>query len=38
MKNKYLIKKEWDKKKAIVIMKSADQADEVVRPNYDVRH
>ncbi|MEI2446057.1 DUF1643 domain-containing protein [Priestia megaterium] len=33
MKNKYLIRKEWDKnkKKALVIMKSAGQADEIVQ-------
>ncbi|MDF9506472.1 DUF1643 domain-containing protein [Bacillus cereus] len=33
MKNKYLIRKEWDKnrKKALVIMKKAGQADEVVQ-------
>nr|WP_245203760.1 DUF1643 domain-containing protein [Ammoniphilus resinae] len=33
MKNKYLIRKEWDKdkKKALVIMKNAGQADEVVQ-------
>lgn len=33
MKNKYLIRKEWDKnrKKALVIMKNAGQADEIVQ-------
>lgn len=33
MQNKYLIKKEWDKnkKKALVIMKNAGQADEIVQ-------
>ncbi|WBX81508.1 DUF1643 domain-containing protein [Virgibacillus salarius] len=33
MKNKYLIRKEWDKnkKKALVIMKNAGKADEVVQ-------
>ncbi|RPK03255.1 hypothetical protein BSBH6_02729 [Bacillus subtilis] len=33
MKNKYLIRKEWDKnkKKALVIMKNAGQTDEIVQ-------
>lgn len=33
MKNKYLVRKEWDKskKKALVIMKNAGQADEIVQ-------
>lgn len=33
MKNKYLIRKEWDKdkKKALVIMKNAGQADEILQ-------
>lgn len=33
MKNKYLIRKEWDKnkRKALVIMKNAGQADEIVQ-------
>lgn len=33
MKNKYLIRKEWDKdkKKALIIMKNAGQADEIVQ-------
>jgi len=33
MKNKYLVRKEWDKdkKKALVIMKNAGQADEVIQ-------
>lgn len=33
MKNKYLIRKEWDKnkKKALVIMKNAGQANEIVQ-------
>jgi hypothetical protein len=33
MKNKYLIRKEWDKnkKRALVIMKNAGQADEIVQ-------
>lgn len=33
MKNKYLIRKEWDKnkKKALVIMKNTGQADEIVQ-------
>lgn len=33
MKNKYLVRKEWDKnkKKALVIMKNAGQADEIIQ-------